>query len=349
MAGFFPVMMFGLPAACLAMYHSALPERRAAVGGLLGSIALTSILTGVTEPIEFTFMFLAPALYAVHALLTGVAFIVMNALHVRLGFGFSAGLIDYLLNFSRATRPLWLLPVGVGYFALYYGLFRFVIVRFDMKTPGRAGGDTLAAPAATASPVARATAWIAALGGGANLRSVDACTTRLRLRVADQSAVDSDALRRLGARGVVRPSPEALQVVVGTTADQLAGEIRAALQSGVSAAPAAPPSPQVSAAAPPLADRTVIEQSSRRGSPSGAAAVLSAIGGHSNVRSVGTCASRVRIGIGDSSLLDRAALAALGLRGIALPHPDCVHLIVGPEAPALAAALRELLGSPAFA
>src|SRR5205823_12631091 len=105
MSGFFPVMMFGLPAACLAMYHSAPRERRRAVGGLLASIALTSILTGVTEPIEFTFIFLAPVLYAVHALLTGVAFIIMNALGVRLGFGFSAGLFDYVLNFSRATRP----------------------------------------------------------------------------------------------------------------------------------------------------------------------------------------------------------------------------------------------------
>jgi PTS system N-acetylglucosamine-specific IIC component len=351
MAGFFPVMMFGLPAACLAMYHSALPERRAAVGGLLGSIALTSILTGVTEPIEFTFMFLAPALYAVHALLTGIAFIVMNALHVRLGFGFSAGLIDYVLNFSRATRPLWLLPVGVAYFALYYGLFRFVIVHLDLKTPGRAGADTPAAPAATASPVARAAAWIAALGGGANLRSVDACTTRLRLRVADPSAVDSDALRRLGARGVVRPSPEALQVVVGTTADQLAGEIRAALHSGgaVAGARIAISPPAVSTAAPPLANRTVIEQSSQRGSPKDAAAVLAAIGGRSNVRSVGTCASRVRIGIGDAARVDRTALAALGLRGIALPGPDSVHLIVGPQAPALAAALRELLGAAALA
>jgi len=134
MSGFFPVMMFGLPAACLAMYHSALPERRRAVSGLLASIALTSILTGVTEPIEFTFIFLAPVLYAVHALLTGVAFIIMNALQVRLGFGFSAGLFDYVLNFSRATRPLWLLPVGALYFALYYGLFRLVIVRLDLKT-----------------------------------------------------------------------------------------------------------------------------------------------------------------------------------------------------------------------
>ena len=107
MSGFFPVMMFGLPAACLAMYHTALPERRRAVGGLLASIAFTSILTGVTEPIEFTFMFLAPALYVVHALLTGLAFIIMDALNVRLGFGFSAGLFDYVLNFKRATPPCY--------------------------------------------------------------------------------------------------------------------------------------------------------------------------------------------------------------------------------------------------
>ena len=152
MAGFFPVMMFGLPAACLAMYHTALPERRRLVGGLLGSIALTSLLTGVTEPIEFTFMFLAPLLYAVHALLTGIAFIVMDALHVRLGFGFSAGLFDYVLNFNRATRPLWLLPVGLGYFALYYLLFRWVIVRFDLKTPGRGAAEARSAPARARPP-----------------------------------------------------------------------------------------------------------------------------------------------------------------------------------------------------
>src|SRR5579862_7300267 len=236
MAGFFPVMMFGLPAACLAMYHAAAPERRGAVSGLLGSIALTSILTGVTEPIEFTFMFLAPALYAVHALLTGTAFIIMNALHVRLGFGFSAGLIDYVLNFNRATRPLWLIPVGLGYFALYYLLFRFVIVRFDLKTPGR---GPIAPEAATAPPAQGAGAWLAALGGPANLRSVDACTTRLRLTIADQSAVDARGLTLLGARGLVRPSAQALQVVVGPAADQLAGELRALLHGGV-ALPSSP-------------------------------------------------------------------------------------------------------------
>ena len=339
-----PVMMFGLPAACLAMYHTALPERRRLVGGLLGSIALTSILTGVTEPIEFTFIFLAPALYAVHALLTGVAFIVMNALHVRLGFGFSAGLFDYVLNYSRATRPLWLLPVGAGYFALYYGLFRFVIVRFDLKTPGR---DAAEAPVAAsdAAPLPRAAAWIAALGGSANLTSVDACTTRLRLIVASQSAVDTEALRRLGARGLVRPSAEALQVVVGTTADQLAGEMRTALQSGI-VRPAADGAAERAAASngvPSPDSRAITAQMSGETWSGDARAVLAALGGGANVRSVAAAASRLRISIEEAARLDRAALGALGLRGVAVPRPDCVHLIVGPEAPAAAAALRQLL------
>ena len=137
MSGFFPVMMFGLPAACLAMYHEALPERRKAVAGLLLSLALTSFLTGVTEPIEFSFMFVAPLLYGIHAVLTGLAEVIMNALGVRMGFGFSAGLFDYVLNFGKATRPLMLIPVGLAYFGIYYAAFRWAIARFDLKTPGR--------------------------------------------------------------------------------------------------------------------------------------------------------------------------------------------------------------------
>ena len=184
MAGFFPVMMFGLPAACLAMYHTALPERRKAVGGMLASLALTAFLTGVTEPIEFSFMFLAPALYALHAVLTGASMALMDLLGVKLGFGFSAGAFDYVLNYNKATRPLLLLPVGLAYFGLYYGLFRFFIQRFDLKTPGR---ELEEAP--TAAKVApgggRGPAFIVALGGAANLVSVDACTTRLRLVVAE--------------------------------------------------------------------------------------------------------------------------------------------------------------------
>ncbi|HKD54245.1 MAG TPA: N-acetylglucosamine-specific PTS transporter subunit IIBC [Steroidobacteraceae bacterium] len=344
MSGFFPVMMFGLPAACLAMYHTALPERRRLVGGLLGSIALTSILTGVTEPIEFTFMFLAPALYAVHALLTGVAFIIMNALHVRLGFGFSAGLFDYLLNFNRATRPLWLLPVGAVYFALYYVLFRFVIVRFDLKTPGRDRGETPAATPAVA-PATRARAWVAALGGATNLRSVDACTTRLRLLVASQSAVDTEALKQLGARGLVRPSAEALQVVVGTIADQIAGEIREALRGASTASEAGPRRSEAAAPlqVPAAAARADNAERTDETWSGDARALLSALGGHDNVRAVDTAASRLRISVGDAGLVDRTALAGFGLRGVAVPLPGCVHLIVGPAAGAAGAALRRML------
>jgi N-acetylglucosamine PTS system EIICBA or EIICB component len=346
MAGFFPVMMFGLPAACLAMYHTALPERRRAVGGLLGSIALTSILTGVTEPIEFTFIFLAPALYAVHALLTGSAFIIMNALHVRLGFSFSAGLFDYLLNFSRATRPLWLLPVGVGYFALYYGLFRLVIVRFDLKTPGREAAAAAPGPAVRTTPAPMAQAWIAALGGAANLKSVDACTTRLRLGIVSQSAVDSAALAALGARGLVRPAAAALQVVVGTSADQLAGEIRAALQPGratvalsSSAVPSAPsgPSPSVLPLAHPSQPLRWDGDAQK---------LLSALGGWANVLKVELVGGRLRVGVADPALIDRERLRALGARGVAVPAAGIVHVLMGPAAGLAALALGGVVRGP---
>ena len=236
MSGFFPVMMFGLPAACLAMYHESRPDRRRATGGLLASMALTSFLTGVTEPIEFTFMFLAPLLYAVHAVLTGLAMVIMDAMQVRLGFSFSAGLFDYVINFGQASRPWMLLPIGFAYSIAYYAGFRFFIRRFSLSTPGREAEASVAAEAESGTD--RARAMIAALGGAANLRAVDACTTRLRLTVADQSAVDEAALRALGARGLVRPSAEALQVVLGPIADQVAGELRAAMRDGASADPA---------------------------------------------------------------------------------------------------------------
>ncbi len=366
MAGFFPVMMFGLPAACLAMYHTALPDRRRAVAGLLLSIALTSFLTGVTEPVEFSFMFLAPALYAVHALLTGFAFIIMNALHVRLGFGFSAGLFDYVLNYKFATHPLLLLPVGAAYFGLYYGVFRFAIVRFDLKTPGREDLDSAApAAAATASaagPAERARAYVMALGGPGNLESVSACTTRLRLIVRTQETVDATALKRLGARGVLRPSATALQVVVGPTADQLASEIREAMASMPKESPAAamaraPLAGRLSAAsvADPAAAAAPVPTSTSTSTsgpaPASAPAkevlqgLLAALGGADNVRSVEPASSRLRIGVASTRAVDGAAIRKLGMRGVAIAAADCVHVIVGPAAAAAGAKLQELLAS----
>jgi PTS system N-acetylglucosamine-specific IIC component len=233
MSGFFPVMMFGLPAACFAMYRQALPARRKEVAGMLGSMALTSFLTGVTEPIEFTFMFLAPVLYAVHAVLTGLSMALMDWLGVKLGFGFSAGLFDYVINFGGSTRPLLLVPVGIAYFALYYVIFSVTIRVFNLATPGREPVTDTAATAVADSDTGAA--FVAALGGSENLVSVGACTTRLRLDVADAAALDEARLRALGAKGFVKPSANTVQVIIGPTAERVADQIRQAL--GASPAP----------------------------------------------------------------------------------------------------------------
>ena len=150
MTGFFPIMMFALPAAALAIWHEAKPQHKKAVGGIMLSAALTSFLTGVTEPLEFAFMFVAFPLYVVHAVLTGTSMALVNALGIKDGFGFSAGLFDYLLNFNIATSPLWLIPIGIGYAAVYYFLFRFVIRKWNLRTPGREDDEEGAAVEADA-------------------------------------------------------------------------------------------------------------------------------------------------------------------------------------------------------
>jgi PTS system N-acetylglucosamine-specific IIC component len=340
MAGFFPVMMFGLPAACLAMYHTARPERRKAVAGLLASMGLTSFLTGITEPIEFTFMFLAPVLYGVHAVLTGLALVVMNLLGVRLGFGFSAGLFDYALNYGLATRPLWLLPVGALYFVVYYAAFRFCITAFNLQTPGRDAVDneTAGAPLVPLPATARAAAFVEALGGPENLTSVDACATRLRLVVASQSVVDEPALKRLGAHATVKVSADALQVVLGPIADQVAEEIRTQLrtQAAGGAAPRSRPSPVAAAATTASAAIT----------PEVLSALLSALGGRENIREIEAIASsRLRVSVANATAIDEPALRSLGLRGIARPTADHVHILVGPSAPEALTLLRGLVAS----
>jgi PTS system N-acetylglucosamine-specific IIC component len=325
MSGFFPVMMFGLPAACVAMYRTARPERRKAVGGLLFSMALTSFLTGVTEPIEFSFMFLAPLLYALHAVLTGLAMAGMHLLDVRLGFGFSAGLFDYLLNFSLAERPLLLLPIGLVYAALYYGVFRYFIVRFDLKTPGREL-DEQTTPAVT-QDLAPAQRWIAALGGARNLRSVDACTTRLRLAVAAHSPVDESALKQLGALGLVRPSADALQVVVGPIADRLASDIRAMLKL-----------PEAAREDTATGQRTVAPSSSADDAL--AQRLLDAVGGRGNVRGLALSSTRLCVSINEPTLVRESEVRSLGVRGVVRPSPHSLHIIVGPAAGALFAGLQ---------
>ena len=232
MAGFFPVMMFGLPAACLAMLHTANTTRKKATAGLLLSMALTSFLTGITEPIEFAFMFLAFPLYILHAVLTGISMVLMNILGVKLGFTFSAGLFDYLLSYGISSRPLWLLPVGIFWGVLYYFIFRFAIIKWNLKTPGRDDEPAAQqAPVPTASTTAnsRGQQYLSALGGKENIKTIGACATRLRLEVHDAQKVDEVTLKSLGARGVVKTQSGQVQVVIGPDVEFLCDEIKQAL------------------------------------------------------------------------------------------------------------------------
>ena len=340
MSGFFPVMMFGLPAACLAMYRTALPERRRATGGLLMSMGLTSFLTGVTEPIEFTFMFLAPMLYAVHALLTGAAMVTMDLLNIKLGFGFSAGLFDYVLNFNKSTHPLYLLPVGAVYFGLYYGIFHYCIVRFDLKTPGRERDEQPVVVNLAAGDAGAADGFIAALGGAGNLVSVDACTTRLRLVLANRDAVDEAGLKRLGSRGMVKLGNDALQVVLGPVADQVAGDIRKRLATlpGANA--------QNARAVAPASNVTRREEidvpTTAALDPALAQAVLAAVGGRENVVRVELAAGRVLMTVINAGAVDESALREMETRGIARPQPGSIHLL-HPDAGTLQRQLTAML------
>jgi PTS system N-acetylglucosamine-specific IIC component len=339
MTGFFPIMMFGLPAACLAMFHEAPKHRRAIVGGLLFSMALTSFLTGVTEPIEYSFMFLAPVLYAIHAVLTGLSLAICSALGIHLGFTFSAGAIDYVLNYGLSTRGWMAIPIGIVYGLVYYGLFRFFIRKFNMATPGREPATTDAETASTESaggfvspttaPAAastRAARYIAALGGASNLTLVDACTTRLRLSVADTEKVSEAQLKSIGARGVLKRGATTVQVIIGPEADLIADEIRSELEhSSTRGATPASSAPAAVAAAPAAVAAT--EQGPLDPDP---ARWLAVFGGATNVSSLDAiAATRLRVVVRDPSAVDRQRLSTLD---VAWVSADTFHIVVGSAA-----------------
>ena len=221
-AGFFPIMMFGLPAAGLAMVHTAKPEKKKATASLMMAAGFAAFLTGVTEPLEFAFMFLAPALYLVHAVLTGISVFIAASMQWIAGFAFSAGLCDFLLSLKNpmAVNCLMLIPLGLVFGAIYYFLFRFIIVKFNLKTPGRED-DEVSEEEMTNTLANNNFAEVAqeiynALGGKDNVVAIDNCITRLRLDVKDSSAIDEKAIKRTGVAGVLRPSKTTVQVIVGT-------------------------------------------------------------------------------------------------------------------------------------
>ncbi|ANR81018.1 PTS N-acetyl glucosamine transporter subunit IIABC [Kosakonia sacchari] len=260
-AGFFPIMMFGLPGAALAIYHCARPENKAKVLGIMMAGAFASFFTGITEPLEFSFMFVAPVLYVIHAVLTGISVFIAASMHWIAGFGFSAGLVDMVLSSRNPLATQWwmLIPQGLVFFVIYYVVFRFAITKFNMLTPGRelavAGDETdgqdVNVSGNTEQDVSGlARQYIAAIGGSSNLTGIDACITRLRLTVKDSSLVNESMAKRLGASGVIRLNKTGVQIIVGFVAEKIAdamrtaGDVPAAGNAAPAAAPAAAVKPQ---------------------------------------------------------------------------------------------------------
>lgn len=224
MQGEFPVMMFGLPAAALAIYHTAKPENKKVVAGLMGSAAFTSFLTGITEPLEFSFLFVAPLLFFIHAVLDGLSFLTLYLLDVHLGYTFSGGFIDYVLLGVLPNKTQWwlVIPVGLVYAVIYYFVFRFLIVKLKYKTPGR---EDKQSQAVTASATELPYAVLEAMGGKANIKHLDACITRLRVEVNDKSKVDVPGLKDLGASGVLEVGNN-MQAIFGPKSDQIKHEMQ---------------------------------------------------------------------------------------------------------------------------
>ncbi|PHK49691.1 glucose-specific PTS transporter subunit IIBC [Staphylococcus edaphicus] len=219
MQGEFPVMMFGLPAAALAIYHTAKSENKKVVAGLMGSAALTSFLTGITEPLEFSFLFVAPLLFFVHAILDGLSFLILYLLNVHLGYTFSGGFIDYVLLGVLPNKTQWwlVIPVGIVYAFIYYFVFRFLILKFKYKTPGREDKQAQFTNS-TASELPFNV--LKAMGGEENIKHLDACITRLRVEVKEKSKVDVAGLKALGASGVLEVGNN-MQAIFGPKSDQI--------------------------------------------------------------------------------------------------------------------------------
>ncbi|MBK6427165.1 MAG: PTS glucose transporter subunit IIBC [Blastocatellia bacterium] len=345
MAGGFLFKMWGLPAAALAIWHTAKPENRKKIGGIMISAALTSFLTGITEPIEFSFLFVAPILYAVHAVMAGFAYFVCIALGIKHGMTFSHGMIDFVVLFPKSTRGIWLLVIGPLWAFVYYWAFRLLIVRFNLRTPGRedeVADDAPVADGLLAGPLAFARELVAAFGGRANIRSLDACITRLRVEVADITRSSAERLKALGAAGVVTVGSN-IQAIFGTRSENLKSAmeeyLRTAAESddapigGHASSPRRAAATEAAAAAPLV---TAVASAIDSG------ALVAALGGNANVKGVTAVAgTRLRVEVVDSEAVDEAALRAAGAHGVMRLDGNVMHVVVGPAAAAVADSLAD--------
>jgi PTS system glucose-specific IIC component len=327
LSGGFLTKMWGLPAAAIAMWHSARPENRKRVGGIMLSAALTSVLTGITEPIEFSFMFVAPFLYLIHAALTGCAFAIMNLVGAHIGYTFSQGGIDFLLYYSIDTKPWMVFVFGPVYALLYYGVFRGIISLLDLKTPGREDEDGTAIQLDSSGEWGLARNLVLAFGGRSNITNLDACITRLRVSVADPQKVSAGKLKALGAAGVVEAG-KAVQAIFGTKAGNLKSEMDAYLKQAGDDAELSPEDAQaLGKEAKPVLEKKEEIPPATQGEKD---AVLSSLGGKGNVLGVRPMgATRLLARLKDLSLLDPEAAKKAGLVVWKPSKGDEVQVIVG--------------------
>ncbi len=342
MAGGYLFKMWGLPAAAIAMWQAARPEQRAKVGGIMVSAALTAFLTGITEPIEFAFLFVAPVLYAVHALLAGAAYFLCIVLGIKHGFTFSHGLIDYVVLFPKSHHALWLLVLGPIWAAVYYGVFSFAIRRFNLLTPGREIETESVRAAREISGDQFALQLIRAFGGRANIVNLDACITRLRVKLADITKASPDKLKALGAAGVIVVG-DGLQAIFGTRSENLKTEMEDYLKT---AGPEADEVEEVSPVhAPPAAG--VISKLRDPDAARKTAAWLAALGGAECVERVDACAeTRLRVVLRDDTHIDEPALRQAGIEAVIRLPGKTLHLLAGLNADQYAAEMRGQLAMP---
>ncbi|REG52413.1 PTS system D-glucose-specific IIB component (Glc family) /PTS system D-glucose-specific IIC component (Glc family) [Paraburkholderia sp. BL6669N2] len=349
LAGAFLFKMFGLPAAAIAIWHCANPEKKVAVGGMMISAALTSFLTGITEPIEFAFLFVAPLLYFIHACLAASAQFVANTLGMRMGFTFSQGGIDFLmfnLVGNKGTHAWYVLVLGPIYAVIYYGVFRFFIARFNLKTPGREDDTVETAPPATSGTGGRPRELVLAFGGRSNITSLDACITRLRISVKDPARVNEAKLKALGAAGVMRVG-NGVQAIFGPPSENLKTDMQEYLKTAGSDAdlapagtPVTPDEPMANAGATAAAVLAGSAQSSAQ-EIARAERIRAALGGAANIIKLeALAATRLRVELSDISRIDAAALKAAGVPATQALKNGAIDLLVGLGAENLANALH---------
>ena len=343
LAGGYLFKMWGLPAAAIAIWHAARPEERTRVGGLMISAAITSFVTGITEPIEFTFMFVAPALYALHAVTSAFGFFLCIVLGIKHGMTFSHGLIDFIVLFPQSSNALGFFVLGPIWAALYYGIFSFAIRKFDIKTPGRETDSEAVSLTGSFNQHStdKASLLIAAFGGAGNITDLDACITRLRVGVRDQSKVNKKTLKDLGASGVLVVGDN-IQAIFGTASENLKTDMEQCLRgpAGTSPypAPSATPFAVTSALVSPASANVNLNDINHL-----TQLVIEALGGRDNfVGAESVALTRVRVELKDASRANIGRLTSVSsIMATQVLRPGLLHLVVGEG---VAQVLAEKLG-----